>query len=86
MRFGGGAAVPVETLISQYRQPKLLTIPPAAQAKRQRESKFPFRKLQISISQTTDSLFVSFHFVSQTTISLVYGPNESFIKKTNVAQ
>ena len=31
--------------------------------------RFPFRKLQISISQTTDFHFLSFHFVSQTTLS-----------------
>ena len=38
----------------------------------QRERKCSFRKLQISISQTTDFHFhfVSFHFVSQTTVSL----------------
>ena len=31
--------------------------------------RFPFRKVQISISQTTDFHFVSSHFVSQTTVS-----------------
>ena len=31
--------------------------------------RFSFRKLQISISQTTDFHFVSSHFVSQTTVS-----------------
>ena len=34
---------------------------------------FSFRKLQIFISQTTDFHFVSFHFVSQTTVSPFHG-------------
>ena len=33
--------------------------------------RFSFRKLQIPISQTTDFHFVSSHFVSQTTVSLI---------------
>ena len=40
-------------------------------------SRFPFRKVQISISQTTDFHFVSSHFVSQTTVS-PFGLSEAF--------
>ena len=35
-----------------------------------------FRKVQISISQTTDFHFVSFHFVSQSTISKGHGKQQ----------